>query len=80
MSISTEIFVPAKLSKAAKRFKLTRRQLQCFVLACNGHTYKSGAGELGISERTFKIHMEDCRKKMKCHSSLHSLAVMLLWK
>lgn len=80
MSISTEIFVPAKLERAARRFKLSPRQLQCLVLMASGNTIKMTADKLGISMPMVQRHMRKCRIKVRANSSLHALAVVLLWR
>jgi DNA-binding CsgD family transcriptional regulator len=47
---------------------------------CQGLTLKATAGRLAISLETVKTHVANTRKKLGCHSTTHSLAVMLLWK
>ena len=80
MSIYTEIFAPAKLKAAAKRFRLSPRELQCLVLLCSGETIKGTAGRLGISMDTVRFHMKGFRRKIKSQNCLHTLAILLLYK
>lgn len=80
MSICTEIFVPAKLRAAAKRFKLSPRELQCLVLLSGGETLKGAGDRLSISPRTVELHVNNFRRKLKANNSMHALAVVLLLK
>lgn len=80
MSISTEISAPAKLRAAAKRFKVSPRELQILLLLTQGKNLKEIAGDLEISRHTVDFHMRGLRKKVSTHLTTHALAVILLWK
>ena len=59
----------AKLSEIRGRVaRLTRRELQVFRLVVQGKLNKQVAGELGMSEKTVKVHRARVMQKMEADS------------
>ncbi len=50
--------IPARLAKAARRFKLTRRELQVLTLSARGDTLKIISEKLQIAGRTVDFHRQ----------------------
>lgn len=57
-----------KLYIAAKRFKLTTRELSCLELLINGQMPKTIAYELHLSVRTVETYLKNVRAKMACRN------------
>lgn len=76
-SISGAISIPEKLRKAAKRSKLTPREVQVLALVLTGHTWKLAAVTLKISESTIRFHVCNVFKKTGAHSTPEALGKLL---
>lgn len=58
-----EIFVPARIARAARRYRLTPRELETLSLLATGALWKVVAATLGISITMVKRHVRKlCRK------------------
>ena len=47
---------------------LSARELQVLKLLVDGHSYKTAAGELGISLDTLRFHIRNIYEKLHVHS------------
>ena len=50
---------------AAASEQMTKRQVQCLLLCCQGYTQEQVADALGISQRAVGYHFEDALGKVK---------------
>ena len=76
-NISGAILIPEKLRKAAKRSKLTPREVQVLALFLTGHTWKLAAFSMEISESGIRFHMQKIFKKVGAHSTPEALGKLL---
>jgi DNA-binding CsgD family transcriptional regulator len=70
MSGFPEILIPAKLQRAARRYSLTRRELQVLYLLSRGETFKGTGDRLQISARTVEFHARNFRSKIHAANCL----------
>lgn len=73
--MSGETLIPAKLARAAKRFKLSPREIETLMAVCSGQPCKAAAGKLSIHVSTVKFHLRNVRRKTGAAN-----CVAALWK
>ncbi len=78
MNTFTAISVPGPLRQAAKRFKVTKRELEVLVLLCEGEPWKGIQDKLGIHQSTVRFHCHNLCAKTKAANPIMALAVILL--
>ena len=65
---------PSKKEKNSSPVKiLTRRQRECLQYIADGHTGRSIAHRLGISERMVRFHLEGARLRLNAGSTTQAV-------
>jgi DNA-binding CsgD family transcriptional regulator len=60
-------------NKTSPAISLTRRQKDCLQYIADGHTGRSIAHRLGISERMVRFHLEAARTRLKAGSTTQAV-------
>jgi DNA-binding CsgD family transcriptional regulator len=60
------------------RSYITERERETLRLAANGHTNRSIAREMGLTEDTVKTRMVKLRRKLRAQDRAHAVAVALV--
>lgn len=74
---SEPVKIPARLVRAAGKYKLTRRELQTLVVICGGAPWKATAALLGVHVSTVRFHVKNLVRKTgaeNCTAALWRLA------
>jgi DNA-binding CsgD family transcriptional regulator len=67
-------FFPKKQQKKkATSIRLTPRQKDCLQYTADGHTARSIAHRLGISERMVRFHLEGARQRLNAGSTTQAV-------
>ena len=69
--------VPLRLSRAARRFKLTRRELETLSALVSGEPWKGDAVVLGISFHTVHFHVRNICRKTGAENPFRAFAKIL---
>lgn len=67
-----------RISRAAKKFKLTPRETQTLALLSQGHPWKAVACEMGVTISTVKFHVKNLTLKISGSNAFACLAKIFL--
>lgn len=59
-----------------RRFALSGREIDCYLLLAQGYRSKEIARELGISYRTVEKHIENIKEKLQCNTLVSIISMI----
>ena len=69
----SELYIPARLARACKKFRLTARERQVLFLLAGGATWKGVAAMLDVSISTVRFHVDHICEKTAVENPMAAL-------